>query len=340
MHELTASEAATLLSVLSKSSSGDTPDNDHLGIPASTFFATRRRIYEAGWLTDRYVPNPWAVGVLRIEFVLATPGPTERGRLEREWADSNATVVLWSGLNVLFGIFCGTVDAGPRVEAGTIVGVEAHTGSVPVYFDYSRAWSRFIRVGGETGYPRSLGAPLPVQGRTTPKAVSDLALQDQDGPSEARAAHRWHSVAGLSRIEQRLLERGIVRSRTFLNLDSVPAYDGRSLGEIVFVTGKLRSGVSSADVLGALTNDCRVSPILVADDGSRILILALGQVRPGATQRTRVQRAEGPVAATLDRALTNVQVTIEPTDSVRRTVDHRYDRLLSSGRSDEVADPT
>jgi hypothetical protein len=332
MHELTASEATTLLSVLSRGGGGGISEIDPLGIPPSTFFATRRRIYAAGWLTDRYVPNPWAIGVLAIDCVLAKPGPADRARLERDWAASASNVILWSGMNVLLGIFFRQDDRAPGIENGNTVSIAAGSGSLPVYFDYSRAWSRFIRVEKETGYPRPLGVALPPTDGSTPSAVPGLILEDQEDGSPPPRARRWHSLAGLSRSEQRLLECGVVRSRTFINLDAVPPYDGRALGEIVFVTGELREGVTSADVLGALNNECRVSPLLLAEDGTKILIPALGQVGAGASRRTRLRRAAVPVAATLDSMLTNLQMTIEHTDSVRRLIDHRYDRLFRTGR--------
>lgn len=328
MYELTASEAVTVLSILSKDSGAENPAVGPTGIPPSTFYATRRKIYDAGWLSDRYVPHPWALGVLAIDCVLAKPNPADRARLERDLAASPQNVVLWSGLNVLFGIFFRQNGETIKVKNSTTVSVTAASGSVPVYFDFSRSWSRFIRIERETGYPRSIGDALTHAERSPPPAVTGLILQDQNGGSESPRTHRWHSSAGLSRSEQRLLERGQIQSRTFLNLDSVPPYDGRALGEIVFLTGDFRQGVSSAEVLGELNNRCQVSPLLMVDDGTKVLILALGQVGTGASSRTKVPRATGPVASTLDSALQNLEMTVEHTDSVRRAVDHRYDRLL------------
>ena len=336
MHEVTASEAATLLSVLSKDSGGETPENVPSAIPASTYFATRRRVYEAGWLADRYVPDPWAVGVRAVDCVLVRPSPADRARWEREWALSTENVVLWSGLNILFGIFFRWAGGATRAEIGTTLSISADSGSVPVYFDYSRPWSRFIRVERETGYPRSVGGSPRPDGRGTLSGVSELLREGQEGGEAATTlSHRWHSPAGLPRSAQRLLDKGVVRSRTFLDLDVLPPYEGRALGEIVFLTGELRKGISPTNVLGALNNECRVSPLLFAEEGGRILILALGQVRASAARRTTLRRATAPVAATLDATLENVEITIEHTDSVRKLVDHRYDRLFPLERGEK-----
>ncbi|HTT44638.1 MAG TPA: hypothetical protein VMH38_01300 [Thermoplasmata archaeon] len=333
MHELTASEAATILSILSKDGGTESSDIGPTGIPASTFYATRRKIYEAGWLSDRYVPHPWGIGIRAIDCTLVRPGPAERVRVERDLASSAENVVLWSGLNVLLSISFRQKGEARKIENGTTVSITADSGSVPVYFDYSRSWSRFIRVERETGYPRSFGEVPSRAERPVPSAVPGLILQDQNGGDSDPPTRRWHSSAGLSRIEQRLLERGILRSRTFLSPDAVPPYDGRALGEIVFLTGRLREGVSSADVLSGLDGQCHVSPILLADDGTNVLILALGQVGAGASVRTKVPRAAGPVAATLDSHLKDLQMIVEHVDSLRKLVDHRYDRLFPRPRS-------
>ncbi len=333
MYELTVSEAATVLSVLSRAGAVENSDLGPMGIPPSTFYSTRRKIYEAGWVMDRYVPHPWAIRVLAIDFVLTSPGPAELAQREKEWASSPTNVVLWSGLNVMFGVFFRMHGDAPAVEDGISVSVRPESGSIPVYFDYSRPWSRFIRLEKETGYPRPLGESNSPTERTASAALIELVDRDRNGAAEPSRGHRWHSSSGLPRSHQRLLERGLVRSRTILNVDTLPPFDGRRLGEIVFLTGELREGLKSNDVLGTLNNECHVSPILLADDGVQLVIVALGQVGESTQSRTRVPRASGHVAATLDSALRNLKMTIERTDSIRKLVDHRYDRLFPALRA-------
>ena len=328
MYELTVSEAATVLSVLSRSGAVESSDPGPLGIPTSTFYATRRKIYDAGWVMDRYIPHPWAIGVSAIDLVLVSPGPAERTRLEREWASSPANVVLWSGLNSMFGVFFRSSGDAPDIEGARCVSVTAGSGSIPVYFDYSRSWSRFVRMENGTGYPRSLGDQTARSERTSVAALTELIGGDQEGATAPSRTHRWHSPSGLARSHQRLLERGLVRSQTILNVDTLPPFEGRSLGEIVFLTGRIRGGVDSAGVLSTLSNECHVSPFLLADAGADLVIVALGQVGAGGEGRTRVSRAAGNVTATLDSVLKDLRMTIERTDSIRKVVDHRYDRLL------------
>src|SRR5580658_10664303 len=102
MYELTASETVTILSVLARSGESSNTDPEGFGIPTSTFYSTRRKVYDSGWLTDRYVPEPWSNGISSMDCLVAVPGPSERARVEEEWASSVDNVVLWAGPNVLF----------------------------------------------------------------------------------------------------------------------------------------------------------------------------------------------------------------------------------------------
>jgi hypothetical protein len=333
MYELTASEATTILSVLSRGSGVESPESGPHAIPASTFYATRRRIYEAGWLSDRYVPQPWAIGASAVDFVLRTPGPSERTRLESASVASPSTVLLWSGPNAMFSVTFRLDGATPEVTEGTVISVTPESGSIPVYFDYSRPWSRFIGMERETGYPRSLTREDPRTDHAPASTLAEVISKDGAEPGGDVRANRWHSPTGLSRSQQRLIEKELVRSRTILNLECLPPYRDRVLGELIFLTGELRDGASSERVLSALHNECQVSPFLVAGDGRRLMLLALGQLGASSSVRSKVPRAAGHVADTLDAALKNLRMTIERVDSVRKLVEHRYDRLLPSPRS-------
>jgi hypothetical protein len=335
MYQLTHSEATTILSILSRDPAAKGPEEELLGLPPSTFYATRRRIYEAGWLTDRFVPHPWVLGASAVECFVIRPRPSERASLEANWSASPGTVVLWSGLNVIFAVVFRRRDEVAPFDEGTSISITPTSGSLPVYFDYSGAWSRFIRVEPRTGYPRALDGPVGSPERTTLPALKELLLASGEDGATRATPHRWHSPSKLARPHLRLLNRGSAQSRTLLNLDALPPYGNRWLGEIVLLTGELRSGASSATLLGALSTDCRVSPILLATDGHRVLVMALGQLDANANNRTTVSRAEGNVAATLDSMATNIEMTIERSDSVRKLVDHRYDRLIAASPAPE-----
>jgi hypothetical protein len=328
MYQLTAAEAATVLFALSRGHGTESSDAGPPGIPTSTYYAARRKIYDAGWLTDRYLPDPWALDVAAVDFHVARPRPSTWSGLAEAWVSSPETVLLWGGSNVLLAVAYRRGREPPWIENGTLVSVTPESGSIPVYFDFSRLWSRFVRVDRETGYPRGLGERRDRPTRNPIPSLAELVQENREAEGAPLPARRWHSVSKLPRKQALLLERGLARSRTLLNLEAVPPFDDRCLGEVVIVSGAMRGGVSSSTILASLNNECRVSPLLLAEDGRRVLLVALGQLDAGASSRTRLPRASGNVAHALDELLVDLEVTTERTDGVRKLVDHRYDRLF------------
>lgn len=299
------------------------------GIPESTFYAIRRKAYEEGWLIDRYVPNPWATGAVSLECILAKPGASERAALEKEWAESPENVLLWSGLNSVFGVFFRK-SPDPKPPSNSFsVGVTRTTGSLPAYFDYSRLWARFLGANLSTGYPRSLAfAPDRELKERQTLLRNLLALNVPAGPTPT-PRRNWHTPSGLPRSLQRLLDWGVAQSRTFLNAEAVPPYQGRVPSEVVFITGNLKPGSSGGSVLAELNQRCNVSPFLVADNGRAILIVTLGQLMTEAAGRRKVRTTARPVLSTLEPLVGDVQVTIERVDGMKKIVDHRYDRVVA-----------
>ncbi len=328
MYELTASEGVTLLSILAREGEGPSVDPHGPGVPESTFYATRRKIYKAGWVTDRFVPNPWATGFSALDCILTSPPAPERDRVEKEWATSPENVLLWSGPNVLFGVFFRRDGMATPVEEGMRVSVTPTSGSIPVYFDYSRLWSRFIGVETMTRYPRAVGGAAIHTERCRTLAFPALLHSDGQAGSAFASAHPWHSLTSLPKNQRLLLEWGLVQSRTFLNVDALPPYEGRLLGEVVFVRGRMRSRVSASNVLSELNQRCSVNPFLLVEDGTSLLLIALGQIAAGEPKRRRVHTADAPVLATLGSLLEDLRVSVERTDSMQYTVNHRYDRLF------------
>ncbi len=328
MYELTESEGATILSVLAQVGQGGPGHNGPKGIPPSTFFTIRRKAYEAGWLRDRYVPHPWAAGVGSVECVLARPGATERGVLEDAWARSPDTVVLWSGLNSLFALFYRPPGNRAPSTSGVSVSVEPSQGSIPVYFDYSRLWAHFLGKEERTEYPRSLGGRVSHAEWARTSALSEILRWNDKAVTDGEPARSWNTPAALPRSQQRLLDWGLVQNRTFLNVESLPPYQGRLASELVYLTGKLRPRVTGGEVLSRLQSACGVSPFLLMEDRTNLLLATLGQLEANGAVRKRVRSTSRPVLMELNSLLTEIQVTIERSDSLRKVVDHRYDPLV------------
>jgi hypothetical protein len=108
----------------------------------------------------------------------------------------------------------------------------------------------------------------------------------------------------------------------------IPPYKGHVPGEVVFISGTLRTGVSGGHILVTLNEKCNVSPFLLIEDGRTALTGTIGQLEATSTGRRRVHSTSRPVLDTLVPLMENVQLTIEPVDSLRKVVDHRYDRLV------------
>ncbi len=328
MYELTESEGATILSILAEAGPREVPWRDPREIPESTYYAIRKKAYDGGWLTDRYVPNPWVLGFSAVEAILVRPGISERASLERAWAASPSNVVLWSGLNSLFGVFFRREGEETMPDEGARLRVTPTSGSIPAYFDYSRLWSRFIGREGTTGYPRSLATAGHHPERAHPHAMEELFRRDRGPERPAVPPRPWHPPSGLPRSQQRLLDWGLLQDRTFLNAERLPPFRGRIPSEVVYLQGRLRPGFGGGEVLSRLSSACGVSPFLVADDGHRILIATLGQLESEGAGRRRVSATAQPVLPTLERMVDDVEVTIERTDSLRKVTDHRYESLF------------
>jgi hypothetical protein len=329
MYELTESEGLTLLTVLARAG-----ENTHRGLegrslPSSTFYSVRRRAYEAGWLSDRYVPNPWVNGFSAVECLLAKPSAPDFAAWGKKWAADPENVVLWIGLNSIFGLFFRRNLDSTAWKECTRVRVTPTSGSAPVFFDYSRLWGKFLGAQVPTRYPRPLVTRTLHEDRTRISVLKELLARDAPpGPVPVRS-RIWHLPSGLPRSQQRLLDWGIVQSRTFLNVETLPSFRGRIPGELVFITGTLRTGISGAEVLARLNESSNASPFLLMDDGQRMIAATLGQIAAVGGTRKRVPSTSRPVLSTLSPLVDDVQVTIERTDSLRKTVDHRYDRLIS-----------
>jgi hypothetical protein len=328
MYELTESEGRTILTVLAEAGEKVVRGFGWKGIPSSTFYSIRKKAYESGWLTDRYVPNPWVNGLSSVECILAKPGAADYATLERRWAADPESVVVWTGLNSMFGIFFRKQPDPSPPEQGTRVAVTPTSGSAPVFFDYSRLWARFIGETRTMGYPRQLVTRAVHTERGRPASVKDLLAKDAPTGQAPTTDRVWHPPSGLPRSQQRLLDWGIVQGRTFLNFEAVPPFQGRIPGELVFITGNLKAGAKGAHVLSTLNEESNVSPFILMDDGKTVLLGTLGQLEASGVGRKRVHSTARPVLSTLQSLMDEVQVTIERVDGIRKVVDQRYDRLV------------
>ncbi|MCI4367304.1 MAG: hypothetical protein L3K08_06095, partial [Thermoplasmata archaeon] len=113
----------------------------------------------------------------------------------------------------------------------------------------------------------------------------------------------------------------------------VPPYDGRRLGEVIFVHGVLRPGRSASGLLEVLTTRCGVYPFLLAESEGKLLLAGVGQTLVEGHGRLPAPSARAPVTPVLSEHLDHAEIFMEPGESLRKVVDHRY------GGRGESADP-
>lgn len=313
-------------------------------VPRSTYHAIRRRAYEEGWLRDRYVPHPLAVGFPLVTFVLSRPYADRFDDHVGLVADEPGTVVVWRGGQVVLSVMfhrsakeverlLGRIDAARLAPAPTAVTVAIDGPAVPVYFDFEGLWCHVAGLDGTFAYPHGLGGGL-FDGRAETDAVkltahqwwatSELVRRPFVATDAGRGAHLVGPL-GLPFSQRRLLQRGWVVHRTILDPARLPPYQGRAADLVVLVTGTPRMGARPEQLFATLSHESRVYPFLFATGKDRWLFGAMGGAGPRPSEPSSVRR---PVLPTMREYLEGIEILQEPASGFLSSVDHRYDRLL------------
>jgi hypothetical protein len=295
-------------------------------LPSSTFNVVRRRVSDEGWLANVLVPNPGPCGLGGVDFALGRPSVSQRDTLLLAWGSDPDCVLLWSGVHAVFSVFfrrrsAGSNGGGPGDTDVDWIRARPGAGSIPVYFDYSGLWARFGGQPRPVGYPVGLDASSPA---ANPRAVTDaLRMLRSDEPGGA-AAGRWSGLSRLTHRPSRAIEEGVVQARTVLRHAQVPPFEGRRVGEVIFIHGKLRPGATAPGLLNVLTNECGVYPFLLAEATGQVILAGLGQTSSRAPGRVLVPSAARPVMSVVDRHIDPAEVLIEPVEAIQERIQHRY----------------
>jgi hypothetical protein len=316
-----------------------------VNIPRSTYHAVRRRAYEEGWLRDRYIPDPVPIGRPVVGFLLVRPFADRFDELVRLMAADAGTVVLWNGAQVAVGVTFHPRPADPkklsdRIQNGhlatapTLVVARADGPSIPVYFDFEGLWCHLAGIEGTLAYPHGLGGVSGEEGSESPNggtmsahqrwAARELLNRPFVAAAQGRGGHLVGPF-GLPFSQRKMLAKGWVTHRTILDPARLPPYQGRSVEQVVFVTGTPRSGARPEVLFDLLTRESRVFPFLFVVTPERWLIGALGGAAGSVPQESGPRR---PVLPTLREFLEGIEILQEASSSFSAPVDHRYDRLL------------
>ena len=333
---LSAAESIAVWHLIARSRPAMAPVDGIPPLPRRTFQTVRRRVYERGWIADRFVPSPSVFGSDRIVFALAQPLSDRAADLVGRWRSRPENVLLWASDESILGVFLDPRSdahplwAGLDIERSSrnycVIRAAPDRSGVPVYFDYEAAWVRATGLPGVVRYPRGLErdssttngnkvrSPSPPQRR----AVADLA---SDVRTHSGTAANGPFASWLERrsAEERYIRKGWGTFRPFLNpievARSVTGFPAWS----AFVWGTLLPEVRVQDLFQALVAEAVVSPFLFVTDGPNVLFATLSE---GPGNRRRVERVA--VLAVVRRYLRDIAVVRWPLGPTRAIIDHAY----------------
>jgi hypothetical protein len=336
MHSITEEEAVGIRTLLAALPVSERKRISESGLGSRTFERIRKRAYAAGWVFDRFVPNPARAGYPTVSFVLARPFAEQIEEVQRRWKDLPSNVLLWRWPETVFGVFFSSepqqgflakIDSRVGEKETTVVTSSATRHAIPVYFDFEGAWALWTGQLGTLAYPHSIPAtPIRedlLRGHRGPDPGAMAGLLARPFLPAAETSPLRVSPFFFPRSYQRLLETGLVQRRTFLDPQKVPPFEGRSLGRVAFVQGELLSA-GTEESLFRMLMAIQVRPFLFCRGNSRVLLATLA--RAPSDVETRADRPT--VLGNLRRYLTNIQIVREPIEALSVVVNHRYDRLF------------
>jgi hypothetical protein len=344
---LTDSEARVIAVLLAARPDHERERLHQVGIPRSTYHAVRRRAYDEGWLRDRYIPHPVPLSRPCVTFLVARPYADRFEEFTKEVSDDPGNVLLWTGSQAALAAFFHAKPEDPRrllrrLESMRLaapplaVTVSADGPSVPVYFDFEGLWDHLAGSEGTLEYPHGLGGPIargvaeadgPAPIGLTPHqrwALDELLRRPFAAVEHGRGGHLVGPF-GLPFSQRRLLARGWVTHRTFLEPSRLPPYQGKAADQIVLISGAPRPGARPEVMFSTLTRESRVYPFLFAVGQDRWLLGALGGSSPTPPDTRAARR---PVLPTLREYLEGIEIVQEAAAGFTTPVDHRYDRLI------------
>jgi hypothetical protein len=333
---LTSAESIAVWHLIARSRRSMGPVDGIPSLPRRTFQTVRRRVYERGWIVDRFVPSPSVFGTGRIVFGLSQPLSDRAAYLIERWRARPETVLLWASDESVFGVFLEPVGDDHSLVDGLdidrssrdhcLIRVSLNRASVPAYFDYEAAWVRATGLPGVIGYPRSVQRDPSISGRinirtpslTQRQAVADLAnsAAEHSRPPTAGPVASWLNRRS---AEEKFMREGWGMFRSFLN----PVEVARSVTGFpawcAFVRGMLLPAARVRELFQALVAEAVVSPFIFATDEQQVLFATLSE---GPGHRRKVDRV--PVLAVVRRYLRDIAVVRLPLGSTRIIVDHAY----------------
>ncbi len=338
---LTRLQAAVIDSILAGEPGSERERIRLTGIAPRTYQAARRRALEAEWIAERFVPDPTLFGQARVSFVLARPNSVDAAATIKRWTQIERLVLLWKTSTMFFGVFSGQQQdretpiarelAVPgRYTRAFLLELNLKSPTLPVYFDFEGEWARVVGIPGTSFYPRQLprhprgSARAAINPRWKEIVLGLARVTAPAGPDAGRAG--IFSRIGVRASLARALRTGWIDRRAFLDPASIPAYEEWTLGQVVFIHGRMREGRRPETLLRTLFTSCAVQPFLFATSGGDVLIASLSPVPPGGVGARRGISVSGTLARFLER----VEIDRLPAEELETVVSHRTDLFATT----------
>ncbi len=338
MRNVTPAEATVVRSMLAAEPGSERDRILRSGIPPRTFRDVRSRLYDEGWLVDRYLPDPILVQRPFVSFLLAEPYLERMDAVVETWSSDPDVVHIWRAPQGIFAVrlrstagtdLPGIRDISDRKAMRRLVSLttDCRRDPIPIYFDFEAAWSRLHGLNGTLSYPHGWYSRAGREGlgQMSPSARSAFGALVRR-PFEIETQGRSPILSApffLPRSQRRVLDRGWVSRRVFLDPTKLSNLNGRKVDQLVFVHGALLPGADANQLLDGLISECRMTPFLFAFDETRVLI---GSMSPAPPEVHVSGAPRASVSGMLGAHLEGIEVFRESLAQIVAPVCHRYDR--------------
>ena len=211
--------------------------------------------------------RPDRIGFPFATFLLARPFADRIDELLQRWAGDPGNVLLLGGPAAVVGTFFHPSEKSARTMAsgkgwsdlasssGAVV-ADLRQPSVPVYLDFEGLWAHLSGTDGTVAYPRGLGggdpgptgAPDPSTEYTSHQRWATAELLARPFTDSGRGSHLVGPL-GLPFSQQRLVAKGWVNHRVFLDPSKLSSYRGNAADQYSLHLGHPETGIASGSTL-------------------------------------------------------------------------------------------